>query len=86
LCLWWVMRKRLLPEGLELSLLLEGEPAEIVAEEEDGLEGGQQPARIFLLSSGEITPFELRLQDTYTEVVWVVTGELTGAITVQMAH
>lgn len=78
-----VLRQRLLPEGLELSLSLEGEPVPIVAEEEADGKEGQRPARIFLLSSGEVTPFELRLQDPYTEVVWVVAGELTGAITVQ---
>lgn len=79
-----VLRQRLLPEGLELTLLLEGEPVQLVAAEEDGQED-QRPARIFLLSSGEMTPFELRLQDPYTEVVWVVTGALTGAVTVQTA-
>jgi hypothetical protein len=79
-----VLRQRFLPEGLELTLLLEGEAVQLVAAEEDGQED-QRPARIFLLSSGEMTPFELRLQDPYTEVVWVVTGALTGAVTVQIA-
>ncbi|PIY20890.1 MAG: type II secretion system protein GspH [Deltaproteobacteria bacterium CG_4_10_14_3_um_filter_60_8] len=80
-----VLRPRQLPEGLELTLALEGEPVQLVAAEEADGKEDQRPARIFLLSSGEVTPFELRLHDPYTEVVWVVAGELTGAITVQTA-
>ncbi len=80
-----VLRPRQLPEGLELSLMLEGEPVVLVAEDASDDKEGQRPARIFLLSSGEVTPFELRLKDPYNDVVWVVAGELTGAITVEKA-
>lgn len=81
-----VLRPRQLPEGLELSLVLEGEPVVLVAEDVSDGKEGQRPARIFLLSSGEVTPFELRIEDPYNDVVWGVAGELTGAITVEKAH
>jgi general secretion pathway protein H len=78
-----VFRQRQLPEGLELSLLLEGEPVDLEAATEVFVEEPEQPPRILLLSSGEITPFELRFLDVYNEVEWVLTGELTGAIEVE---
>lgn len=52
-----LLRPRQLPAGLELELVLEGQPV--------ALAGDDAPERetvaLFLLSSGEITPFELTL-------------------------
>ncbi len=78
-----LLRERKLPEDLELELYLAGEPVEIDAQENDLSGNVERPPRIYLFSSGEITPFELRIRDPYTEAEYSVAGEMTGVISVE---
>lgn len=47
------------------------------------LEKDKEPARIFLLSSGEMTPFEFAFTPADRKTVLYLVGELTGKLTTQ---
>jgi len=53
-----VLRRRKLEDGVRLQLRIEGEDIGLAGDEEEAL----APPRIFLLSSGETTPFRIRLE------------------------
>ena len=66
-----LLRERELPEGIELQLSLEGVSARLT---------DATPApRIFLLSSGEVTPFELILAAPQSEK-YLLRGDLSGKL------
>jgi len=64
-----LFRNREFPPGLNVSLTFD--------ENEVNLEDAENPAQIYLLSSGEMTPFELTLSGE-SELPYVVAGSLTG--------
>lgn len=64
-----LLREREVPEGIELQLTLEGVAM--------SLEENEQPPRIFLLSSGELTPFELTLVAPESDK-YLLRGDLVG--------
>ncbi len=70
-------RPRRWPEGIEARLLLDGQPA-VLAGGQDG-DGAQAP-ELLLLSSGELTRFELVLRDAGTEHVARVFGRPDGRL------
>ncbi len=72
-----VLRKRSLPEGMELRLELEDNPPPNLSADESDL------PQVFLLSSGEMTPFELELSAEKTEVIYRVTASLLGDLVVE---
>jgi general secretion pathway protein H len=67
-------RKREFPENLEVKML--------VYEQEVNLKDPGKPVQIYILSSGEVTPFTLILRGE-SEVEYTVAGSLTGQITYQ---
>ncbi len=68
---------RKLPEQIELELYVEGS---IVAIEKP-LEKG---VHVFLLSSGEMTPFELLIKQYESGQVYYLTGSITGKLALQL--
>jgi len=58
-----ILRARKLPAELRLKLTLEGEPVDLERKKDAGK--SEDVPRIYLFSSGEMTPFELTLLDEY---------------------
>jgi general secretion pathway protein H len=79
-----LLRYRDLPEDMIISLHLEGLqvelPAELDTEEEDEDDSKTEP-QVFILSSGEITPFEVRIGDGRDSEMELISDGL-GNITV----
>ncbi len=75
-----VLRRRKLPDGVSFEVYLEGER---VAQEDFSLTENEemQPPRIYLLSSGEYTPFSIVLADQYSDIKFTVLGVPPGKIT-----
>jgi general secretion pathway protein H len=73
-------RPRTITEGLKIKLFIEGEPIDFQSSEfKDDPEA--QPPRIYLLSSGEIIPFEILMKDSYQEdLQYSIIGEYPGNI------
>lgn len=59
-----VLKVRSLPEGIELQLVLEGEEVDLSLFNQE-FDAGMTPPRLFLLSSGEFTPYEITMKDSY---------------------
>ena len=68
-----VFRARALPDGMEIDLLIEGERLEF------GSERRQDP-RIFLLSGGEMTPFELAIRFDDRSAAYRIRGDIGGRL------
>ena len=66
-----ILRERQLPVNIHLELQVEGVAVDMFAE--------QQPRRIFILSSGEMTPFELLLGNQ-EEGEYILQGDITGKL------
>lgn len=66
-----LFRARELPETIKVELLIDGQKAD--------LSDSDKPVQIYLLSSGEVTPFEIRFSGE-SEESYSVTGSLTGQI------
>ncbi len=71
-----LLRPRQLPEGLQFSVVVEGQ-----AMIENQL-GEIEAAQIWILSSGELSPFEITLS-TDDGPAYILKGEITGALTLQ---
>ena len=67
-------RSREFPDNLSVKMF--------VYEQEVNLNDSEKPVQIYLLSSGEVTPFKLILKGE-SEAEYVVTGSLTGQIAFQ---
>lgn len=68
-----VFRPRTLPDGMEFDLVIEGERLEF------GSERRQDP-RIFLLSGGEMTPFELDIRFGDRSAAYRIRGDFGGRL------
>lgn len=69
-----VFRQRSLPEGMELSVTVEGEdPA-------TQQRGTRRDPRIYVLSGGEMTPFELSVRQTDRGAAYRVRGDAGGRL------
>ena len=86
-----VFRARELPEGMEFDLLLEDKSIllDIDAEDLSDLEGEDQSnsrndfaPHILIFSSGDSTPFQLRIVDRERDYTVIMTGDLAGSIEV----
>ena len=66
-----LLRERQLPQDIQLDLSLEGARVGQINE--------QSPARIFLLSSGELTPFELSLRNAEGDE-FILRGGIDGVL------
>ena len=68
---------RELSEQIELELYVEGSIIDIDKPLEKGV-------HVFLLSSGEMTPFELLIKQHESGLVYYLTGSITGKLTLQL--
>ena len=68
------LRARTLPDDIELRLELQDAPPPSLVSEESGL------PQVFLLSSGEMTPFVITLFSPWTEQRYVLKGNLLGRL------
>jgi general secretion pathway protein H len=69
-----VLRPRTLPEGIELDLELEDNPPPSLVSEDSDL------PQVFLLSSGEMTPFVVTLSAPESEQRFLVKANLLGQL------
>jgi len=74
-----VFRKRVLPSAIRMDVLIMGE--DMILETDTG----SYTARVFMLSSGEMTPFEIRLQGKDAGQPFSVTGSAAGEIRIVAA-
>jgi general secretion pathway protein H len=82
------LRERVLPEGIRFDLVLEGRPvtlmsAEETDEKEDDNQLGPVP-QVLVLSSGELTPFELTMKSDYADYHYEITGQPFGGTDVKL--
>lgn len=73
-----ILRARELPEELDLDLVIEGEPVDLSAF--SGNTAGVSPSRIYLLSTGEVSPFLLTVSDRRAEGGYRIESLLPGRI------
>lgn len=72
-----LLRRRELPGGLELSLAIEGESVRLSTDPE------KPTPQLFLLSSGEASPFAVTLETPDHKAAWRVSGAEDAAVTVE---
>ncbi len=83
-----MLRERKLPKGVYLELYLEGHEFAFEDEVEASSEGEEDEAqtigpRVYLLSSGEMSPFEAELRHEDGEVRFVVKAGITGKVEIE---
>jgi len=84
-----MLRERTLPKGVTLELYLEGHEfefeKEVATEEASDEEDEDQTTgpRVYLLSSGEMTPFEAELRHEDGEARFVVKAGITGKVEIE---
>jgi general secretion pathway protein H len=69
------LRQRTLPDDLVLEYRAEGDSMTLGGDDDDGKKA---PPRIYFLSSGEVSPFELTLRRRGGSEVYTLTGDLRG--------
>ena len=74
-----LFRERALPEGIRLELTADELPVDLAAPDDEETESKPKP-HVLVLSSGELTPFELRFLAEYGAIVYRIEGELQGEI------
>ncbi len=72
-----ILRTRKLPESMEVNLWIEGAGFELGDPDAEETDPGELP-QVFILSSGEVSPFELILSSEHSPVRVTVTAELDG--------
>lgn len=73
-----ILRPRYLPNGLEFELLIEGEAVDLTESQ------SEKQQLIFILSSGEMTPFELTLKSFIADgVSYQLVGDAFGEIEIR---
>ena len=81
------MRERLLPEGITLDLQLEGRPVTLQSAEskEDDTDADLGPVpQVLVLSSGELTPFQLTMESDFADYHYEITGQPFGGTEVKL--
>ncbi|MBL1432587.1 MAG: type II secretion system protein GspH [Gammaproteobacteria bacterium] len=78
-----LLRERQLPAGLEIELFIEGEEKEIFSVKTEGSDKKNIPPRIFLLSSGELTPFEISLKGVDGDTLYTLVGQINGQLAIK---
>lgn len=68
-----VFRPRDLPDGMEFEIVIEGEKLDF------GSQRRREP-RVYLLSGGEMTPFELDLRSSDRSAVYRIRGDIGGRL------
>jgi general secretion pathway protein H len=72
-----MFRARTLPQDMELQISIDGEQVKF---ESDKDMKGREPPRIYLLSGGEMTPFELTVRNVTGTGSYRVRGDLGGKL------
>jgi len=82
-----ILRERELPEGIFLELYLEGHEFEFDKDDEAATseidEVSATGPRVYMLSSGEVSPFEVELRHEDGEVRFVVKAGITGKVEIE---
>jgi general secretion pathway protein H len=89
------LRERELPEGIRLELVLEGRPVTLAAQDVKHEDGGDDVGagnttdlgpvpQVLVLSSGELTPFTLKMASDYAEYHYEITGRPLGGTDVKL--
>lgn len=74
-----VLRPRTLPEDVRLVASLEGAPAPLEPPSHEGRSRQRTPPRVYLLSGGEVTPFEATFEhDRRVHIRAIVRGDALG--------
>lgn len=73
-----IFRKRSLTAGIELDLKVEGTNLELKNKSDE-----EAPIRIFILSSGELTAFDLTLKISDLEQYYTITGLESGELKIE---
>lgn len=73
-----ILRSRELPDELDLNLTMEGEQVDLSGFSGDTAE--QSPSRIYLLSTGEVSPFVLKVSDRRADSSYQIEAVLPGRI------
>ena len=83
-----MLRERKLPKGISLELYLEGhefdfeeQAEEAAADEEDAVQA--MGPRVYMLSSGEMSPFEVEFRHEDGEARFVVKAGITGKVEIE---
>ena len=72
-----LLRERSLPDGLEAALWLESRPVQLAARAAPTERSPASP-QVLVLASGDVVPFELRLERAGTRELRAVTGRVDG--------
>jgi len=72
-----LLRERSLPDGLEAALWLESRPVQLAARAVPTERAPASP-QVLVLASGDVVPFELRLERAGTDELRAVTGRVDG--------
>jgi general secretion pathway protein H len=72
-----LLRERSLPDGLEAALWLESRPVQLAARAVPTERSPASP-QVLVLASGDVVPFELRLERAGTDELRAVTGRVDG--------
>lgn len=76
-----LLRTRALPQGINLQLEVEGEPPVLTSKEEDEDDKDTTPVpQVFILSSGEMTPFSAILEADQSRYRYHLTATLLGEL------
>ena len=85
-----MLRERKMPKGIYLELYLEGHEFDFEEEVEASSEGEEEAEatqsigpRVYLLSSGEMSPFEAELRHEDGEARFVVKAGITGKVEIE---
>ena len=72
-----ILRPRQLDSGMRIALSIESTEIDLQAQSD------KDPARLYLLSSGEMTPFEMTLKDEESGTFFNLTGKSNGQLNVE---
>ncbi len=72
-----VFHKRTMIEGSKIEMVLEDFDVDFGAQKKD------EDIKIFILSSGEMSPFEIKIIDLNSEIYFLITGSVVGALKIE---
>ncbi|MFV1982459.1 MAG: type II secretion system minor pseudopilin GspH [Thiohalomonadales bacterium] len=72
-----VFHKRKITDNSIIEMILEDFDVDFEAQKE------KEDVKIFLLSSGEMSPFEIKIKDVETEAYFMITGSMVGALKIE---
>ena len=81
-----LLRSRTLPPGLEVRLQLEGDSPVFPGQKNAGDSEEAVTPQIFILSSGEVTPFSVVFESTQSPAQYHLTVSVMGEIVMERGH